>query len=441
MNGFTLLVTLASLGVDFSYGTTADKQREYTIQIEPEVLPLLTGGQHIDSDVPLEAGQIQRLCIRIGMTPITHTAASEQAFRQLLVSAARTASLDRALSSGDTNTTILWPATGSPQQAYGVTHGYQPDKDNQQQYYVQIDPTTLRTLSAGDEIHAAIDPAAGRVARFVVSTGNQQLPRIAARPTQSPVGASSPPAAPLVGAKDRSRYQVADAPLAPIGNSSATGGPFRGSEYGPVAGGDSRSSGAGWGGPTAEYPRQQSQFAAGSGSYGGNDFAAGRGTQSQHPAPLEPPGIDPRAGYGPSPGGQAGAFNSSYGSTYGMSPLANEQPAALGYQSAAAAQQPHASQPANRYDAQVADSRYAAARPTGAVTTPLPTGPLAATTLAPSTAAAPAAPDKPWTPFLLSMIALFFSIGGNLYLAWTALEFHSRYRNAIERLRSAARSS
>src|SRR5262245_58642452 len=235
MNGFTLLMTLASLGVDFSYGMTADKQREYAIQIEPEVLPLLTAAQpqHIDSDVPLEAGQIQRLCIRIGMTPITHTAASEQAFRQLLVSSARTASLDRALASGDSQTTILWPASGSPQQAYGVTHGYQPDKDNQQQYYVQIDPTVLRTLAPGDEIHATIDPAVGRVVRFIVSAGNQQLPLIATKPL---AGAGTQPA-PAAGGKDRHRFQFTD----------TGGGSSRGGDYAPVASNDSRGTGTGWG--------------------------------------------------------------------------------------------------------------------------------------------------------------------------------------------------
>ena len=49
--------------------------------------------------------------------------------------------------------------------------------------------------------------------------------------------------------------------------------------------------------------------------------------------------------------------------------------------------------------------------------------------------------EQPWGPLLFVTFALFFSIGGNLYLAYTALEFHSRYRNAIERLRSAARSA
>jgi len=121
-------------------------------------------------------------------------------------------------------------------------------------------------------------------------------------------------------------------------------------------------------------------------------------------------------------------------------PLPGEQPATLGYPPPPLGQQQQVQQPANRFETQVADSRYAAGRPATA-TIPLPGGPLAATTLAPQTAAVVAGQDKPWTPFLLSMIALFFSIGGNLYLAWTALEFHSRYRNAIERLRSAARSS
>jgi len=42
---------------------------------------------------------------------------------------------------------------------------------------------------------------------------------------------------------------------------------------------------------------------------------------------------------------------------------------------------------------------------------------------------------------MVSVRSTIVPVCGNLYLAWTALEFHSRYRNAIERLRSAARSS
>ncbi|WP_425614170.1 hypothetical protein NA78x_004031 [Anatilimnocola sp. NA78] len=45
--------------------------------------------------------------------------------------------------------------------------------------------------------------------------------------------------------------------------------------------------------------------------------------------------------------------------------------------------------------------------------------------------------EKPWWPLLFTVIILFFSIGANLYLGWTAAEFYSRYRLAVERLRSS----
>jgi hypothetical protein len=40
---------------------------------------------------------------------------------------------------------------------------------------------------------------------------------------------------------------------------------------------------------------------------------------------------------------------------------------------------------------------------------------------------------------MVTAFLLFFSLGGNLYLGWTAAEFHQRYRMATERLRSASR--
>jgi hypothetical protein len=49
--------------------------------------------------------------------------------------------------------------------------------------------------------------------------------------------------------------------------------------------------------------------------------------------------------------------------------------------------------------------------------------------------------DRPWGLLLFVTFALFFSIGGNLYLAYTALEYHNRYRSALERLRAAARGN
>jgi hypothetical protein len=99
-----------------------------------------------------------------------------------------------------------------------------------------------------------------------------------------------------------------------------------------------------------------------------------------------------------------------------------------------------ASQPPQIAHAQVADSRAAAPAtlPTAALTVATPPNVVLVPQPQP---AAPAPAKDAWGPFVVVLFALFFSIGGNLYLGWTALEFHSRYRNAIERLRSAARSS
>jgi hypothetical protein len=56
-----------------------------------------------------------------------------------------------------------------------------------------------------------------------------------------------------------------------------------------------------------------------------------------------------------------------------------------------------------------------------------------------SSAAEDKEPEFPALPFTLSLFALFLSIGANLYLGWTAAEFYSRYKLAVERLRGAGR--
>jgi hypothetical protein len=49
--------------------------------------------------------------------------------------------------------------------------------------------------------------------------------------------------------------------------------------------------------------------------------------------------------------------------------------------------------------------------------------------------------DQWWWPYWLFVVfSLFLSIGGNLYLGWTAAEFYSRYRLAVDRLRTAGRA-
>jgi hypothetical protein len=182
MNGFSLLLAMASLNVVYSWRTGLDQQQEYVLQIEPEVVQALVSGEEIYSDIPADAGPFQRLCIVIQAkdgTPLKHTAAGEEQFRQLMAAAGRYASLDRKLVKPDLPPTLLWPGrSASPEQTYGVMVGWQPDKNNAQQYLVQVDPNVLATLAIGDELYVPIDPAAGRPVRFVVKTGRENLPRL-----------------------------------------------------------------------------------------------------------------------------------------------------------------------------------------------------------------------------------------------------------------------
>jgi hypothetical protein len=73
MNGFALLVALSSLGVDYNVQQSEDGKLEYVIQIEPEFLRSLADGQQIHSDVPPEAGAIERVLVRVGTTAAKHS--------------------------------------------------------------------------------------------------------------------------------------------------------------------------------------------------------------------------------------------------------------------------------------------------------------------------------------------------------------------------------
>ena len=189
---------------------------------------------------------------------------------------------------------------------------------------------------------------------------------------------------------------------------------------------------------------------------GGNAYAPGGTT-------LSPP----NSGYGSSgygemyPGqSQAGLYpgspasvadNRAYGATQPATSGNFDQyraPAAAGYGAANSTHYPPPAGAPSLNTPQI--SRNATQQPfdtrlTGGTSLPAGSNVLGATGVLPPGTLPPGIQspnaEKPWGPLLFVTFALFFSIGGNLYLAYTALEFHSRYRNAIERLRSAARSA
>src|SRR5262245_60622185 len=418
MNGFSLLLALASISVIYSWRTGADQQQEYVLQIEPEVVQALASGEEIFSDVPDNVGPLARICISVLQKdgiPARHTAAGEEQFRQLLISAGRYASRDRTLVTGDSQTTILWPgrAGASPEQSYGVTTGWQPDAAGKQQYMVQIDPTLLSSLSIGDELYVPVDPAAGKMTRFIVKSGRGKLPRLGG---QQPTSLAQVP--PQTAPSARSRYpSVTDSTPPAWNNTTApdltrqpttSPAPTRyGNTYGESPAIDPR--GTQYGPPQQYTPPQTLAPPATYPNYIQTQPPANALDQYRQPQPTGV-GVD-------------------YASVPGYNVQPNVQPVASQQLQLPSAQRP--------FNSPLNEPRVAALPTTTVNTTS--SAPLNSNVGLPNQVTKQ--DDKPWGPLLFVTFALFFSIGGNLYLAYTALEFHGRYRSAIERLRSAARSS
>jgi hypothetical protein len=403
MNGFSLLLAVASLNVTYSWRTGLDQQEEYLLQIEPEIVQALAAGEEIYSDIPANVGPLARLCIAVlakDGTPVRHVAAGEEQFRQLLAGAGRYASLDRTSVKPDLPPILLWPGRApNPEQTYGVTIGWQPDKNGAQQYLVQIDPTVLSRLTLGDELYVPIDPAAGKPVRFVVKAGRGNLPKVG--------GLATAP-----------RYDTANTNSPP---------PAHGNRFGGLN--DTTNQTNQW--DSTRYSDTGRQLPR---TVPGTDPAYT--VPGQLPPPptygATQPATYPTGAQSPATGGYIDPYRNAppqYPSNHATYPVSSQQP------------QLPPGQP--QFQPQYPESRVAAMTPTA--TTVAPSIPSAGfsvnnTGLSPNGKLQPQA-DKPWGPLLFVTFALFFSIGGNLYLAYTALEFHSRYRSAIERLRAAARSA
>lgn len=430
MNGFALLVALSSLGVDYVVQQSEDGKLEYVIQIEPEVLRLMAEGQQIQSDVPPDAGAIERVLVRVGMSPAKHSQQHLADYRHLLVQGSRFASAAPGAAAPDAAAAIVWPAKSKPELNYNVTTGYQPDTaTGVQTYFVQINSTLMQSLQVGDEIRVAVDPAAGKVGRFMILSGNSELPKIPVEP----VATIAPPAGVGRGAGRGAAGGFGAAATVPTAPPTQPG---YGSPFNPAPTTDRNSV------PLASTPDYRTQdyaaaatqpplYSPATGRFGsGGDVA----TDHHSPAPATAPPT-----YGPAP---------TYGSRFETQPQQYEYNQSPGYVSQTGGQQPAAQLPPQlppRTNAfapttsqlpppPTTDDRLASRNASLSNTAPQVTLPTTTRSAADSSAA-----ESRWMPLMFTVFALFLSIGGNLYLGWTAAEFYSRYRLATERLRSAGR--
>lgn len=399
MNGLSLLVALASLGVDVGWESTPDNKLAYTIRIESVLLDQLRKGSAIESQVDVKDRGLRSF--RVAMGP---KSPNER------------------------------PPSATNNE---VQYGWRPNDRGGMDYYVQLSPERLETLAKGIPLECEVNSAVPSVERIYVFVGTAVLPREGGLATSSTVSGTNSPAvatpasssapAPLTGAD--SRLSAPQLPNAAFGSSSS-----------PTVGG------------LSSVPANPATVG---GLQGGNNYSntltppgSNRWSNELGPGSSAPPqNIQP-------PGGYNASTPDPYGQLRGTLPvpdLRREEPRyqdVYGYRDdrtlrgETVARQP--AEPASAYAPPL--TSHPAAPPNSWPQAPSPAYPGYAQ--APPAAAPTAAPVKekeivevkPWTPLVLTTLALFASIGANAYLGWLAWSFFWRYRDTASGL-ARARSS
>lgn len=431
MNGVALLVALSALGVDHTWRQTQDGQVEYVLQVEPVFLEALAEGKEITSQLPAGVERIDRLCIRIGSGNLEAMPKLAPPWPELNQPAERPAGEGAA---SDVPLSIYVAADGQPYESYDLTYGWQAADNKNTEYLVQIAPSFLRSLREGDELYTLVRLEAGPLRSFSISSGRKVLPRESAKPTvvavaqvqsAGPRGSSAaadvPPTTDLTGDQGGSIYGQGGAtqPAEDSGEIPAERVPPAGWNIGDVSG------------ASAEPIDPE---------------AAGQRT-----APLQPPATQlleaPQFDGSQFPAREPRSGISRTGSARaGMRPSSGQPASGSRYQDPPALAQPRENYPTGREPITAADyqqqddqelrtaSRSTTSQTAG--TKPLPRRSAAAGSEGEEEGKKP---EFPTLPFSMSLFALFLSLGANLYLGWTAAEFYSRYKLAVERLRSAGR--
>jgi hypothetical protein len=383
MQGVALLVALSALGVDHTWRQTEDGQVEYVLQIEPVFLSALAEGKEITSELPADVERVDRLCIRVGSGGLERLAKTAPPWPELNEAAEQHAT---AKSPPETPLAVYQRANGDLYASHDLTHGWQPASATEATYLIQLTPDFLAGLEEGDEVYAAILPDAGVVSGFKITSGRKPVPRQSAQPpvmTVAQVQARGP----------RTSSPAADVP------------------------------------PTSDFTGGASNSI-----YGGEvtDLGTGAADMLQPPANRadEVPPFD-SSQFGKRTPSTTGSVRSGSGRPAPRSP-ASPIPAPR------QARQPPAEDVG--YEPDEEPTPRVASRTTGPSNLGQNDLPQRRTNQSAVSTAEENEPEFPAMPFTLSLFALFLSIGANLYLGWTAAEFYSRYKLAVERLRSAGRS-
>lgn len=492
MNGLAVLLCVAALGVQQSWRTTQEGELEYVLQVEPRFLASLEQRENVTSNLPATAKEVHRLCLRISAGDLAKTPQRKPDLAPL-----DSQELRATKGEPDIPVALVVDAQGRVEETTDISHGWLATKDGRVQYLVQLAPDLLTKLREGDEIYMNIYPEAGQIQQFIVFSGQEILPRKAAvvaappaaplRPSftakgqkniapvaaenlamNGPAGEASPaPGARLRGPRAQEpqpqagepsrlrsppRYTVADEPKEQPAE-QPTEQPLYGAEppmYGPQ--------------PPLYGPRIDNRGPAAAPELFNSNPAAEYATEEQpEEAPVYGPAYGP-ADYGPvkAPPPRAAASEgpvfdrSQFDKSQFASPPTNKprtSPTSLAPVNDNSQYLPEEESSPSRTrvgfgngngnvstvsaeeDRTAIDDNRTAAVESTKRRTSLSAG---------STKSSKSGDEeeaKPWWPLFFTCCALFMSVGGNLYLGWTAAEFYSRYRLAIERMRGGSRDS
>ncbi len=480
MNGLAVMLCMGLLGVQQTWRTTQEGQLEYVLQVEPTFLASLEQGESVTSNLPATAKEVHRLCLRFSAADLKKAPQRNLELPPLAMAQerARKAELDIPAA-------LVVDAQGNSEETTDVSHGWQATNDGRVKYFVQLSPDLLGKLREGDEIHMNLYPEAGQIQQFIVLAGKEVLPRngvkahahatlttknhktvapAAAEAAETgnvygPVAEESPAAArrapgarwaeapiarsrgfePRAGEPPRlrspSRFSVADEkteePMEQPGEQPLYGAADNGNR--DAAPDLIREN------PAEETPQEEQPEEP---LYGPVKFGPARSTPPR--AATEAPDAD-RSPFSHAPPNRpkttpVSSPNTTHASLAppddGNQYLSDDELRRSKPRSSFGAADNNVATTAGEEErADLDDTRMASNHPAtgkaglGSGKTKLPKSPSAAATSDPA--------PTGWGPWMFVCSALFLSIGGNLYLGWTAAEFYSRYRLAIERMRGA----
>jgi hypothetical protein len=390
-------------GVDAGYEPTPDGHLEYIIQVEPQLLGSLAAGHDVTSEVPRGLDiRHYRLTVGTAVLPRIAPAAGQ---RPGAAGGATARAADQFETPGRVDEAV---GTTTPQ----IRVGYQAISATGGQYVIEIDARSLADLNQAD-LTGDIPPGL-QVTRFVISTNPGTAPsdrsaRSGRAPT-APATLAAPPAvaaAPAAVDEDPSSWQAE--PPAAAGSPPAGGGvpPKLAAE--PTIPDDPPGRAVA---PPAAMPPEHEMAEP--------PIASGQGN------------LDPRGGgFGHNP--SRTPHTPENGPTAETSPALDTAPGHLPYEAASGPLvMPTAGvdDPDAEGHGHEARKHQAPAAATGDEAAPTPEPAVGGRKAATSDPGA----TKPWLPLTLTLLALFASLGGNVFLGWIAWESYTRDRPAVDRI-------